>query len=202
MRGSRVPGARVRRICFGYFDGKVRAKARTSMASLRGKPRRLIIAVPGCALRILCSTSCGNLLASVPINAGTINALRPVAQVDTSTGQGPTQVFTTSGVFSLNAPTERSAWATVNFPLGTVSMVQAGSLSDRATVNVNGDIWFRALDGIRSFMVARRDFSSSWVNAPMSRELSRVIDGGVLNDLDVDLLDIFAFLESWFAGCP
>lgn len=112
---------------------------------------------------------------STPINAGPITALRPVAQIDTSTGQGPTQVFTTSGVFSLNAPTERALWGTTNFPLGTVSMVQAGALSDRATVNVNGDIWFRALDGIRSFIVARRDFSS-WVNAPMSREMSRILD--------------------------
>lgn len=112
---------------------------------------------------------------STPINAGPINALRPVAQVDTSTGQGPTQIFTTLGVFSLNAPTDRAQWATVNFPIGTVSMIQAGSLSDRATVNVNGDIWFRALDGIRSFIVARRDFTS-WVNAPMSREMSRILD--------------------------
>jgi len=112
---------------------------------------------------------------STPINAGPINALRPVAQVDTSTGQGPTQVFTTNGIFSLNAPTNRALWGATDFPLGTVSMVQAGALSDRATVNVNGDIWFRALDGIRSFIVARRDFSS-WVNAPMSREMARVID--------------------------
>lgn len=112
---------------------------------------------------------------STPINSGPINALRPVAQVDTSTGQGPTQIFTTGGVFSLNAPTDRTLWSEVNFPIGTVSMIQAGSLSDRATVNVNGDIWFRSLDGIRSFVVARRDFDS-WVNAPMSREMARIID--------------------------
>ena len=109
---------------------------------------------------------------SVPINSGALTAFRPVAQVDTSTGQGPTQVFTTGGVFSLNAPTDRTQWATVNFPIGTVSMIQGGSVSDRATVNVNGDIWMRSLDGVRSFLVARRDFSS-WVNAPMSQEVTR-----------------------------
>ena len=33
--------------CLAYFTDKVRVKARMSMASLRGKPRRLIIAAPG-----------------------------------------------------------------------------------------------------------------------------------------------------------
>jgi hypothetical protein len=111
---------------------------------------------------------------SVPINAGELTAFRPVAQVDTSTGQGPTQVFTTGGIFSLNAPTAREAWADTNFPIGTVSMVSAGSLSDRATVNVNGDIWMRSLDGLRSFIVGRRDMTT-WVNAPMSQEVNRAL---------------------------
>lgn len=111
---------------------------------------------------------------SVPINAGELTAFRPIAQIDTSTGQGPTQVFTTGGVFSLNAPTDRTAWATVTFPIGTVSMISGGSTSDRATVNVNGDLWFRSLDGIRSFMVARRDFNT-WVNTPMSQEVTRAL---------------------------
>lgn len=112
---------------------------------------------------------------SVPISAGALTAFRPIAQVDTSTGQGPTQVFTTGGIFSLNTPNDRTQWANTNFPIGTVSMVSAGALSDRATINVNGDIWMRSLDGVRSFIVARRDFTS-WVNAPMSREVERALD--------------------------
>lgn len=119
---------------------------------------------------------------SIPINAGAITAFRPVAQVDTSTGQGPTQIFTTGGIFSLNTPNDRTQWADVNFPIGTVSMVSGGATSDRATVNVNGDIWTRSLDGVRSFIVARRDFTS-WVNAPMSQEVVRAIGGD-----DKDLL--------------
>jgi len=112
---------------------------------------------------------------STPINSGFITAFRPVAQVDTSTGQGPTQVFTTGGIFSMNLPYDRTTWSTVNFPIGTVSNVNNGALSDRATVNVNGDIWFRSIDGVRSFVVARRDFQT-WVNAPLSHEESRGID--------------------------
>lgn len=112
---------------------------------------------------------------SVSANAGKITAVRPVAQVDTSTGQGPTQVFTSQAIFSLNAPTDRTIWKDVDFPLGTVSMLSSGALSDRATNNVNGDIWTRALDGIRSFVVARRDFGM-WVNTPLSQEVNRALD--------------------------
>lgn len=113
---------------------------------------------------------------SVPINSGLLTAFRPIAQIDTSMGQGPTAVFTTNAIFSLNLPTDRTTWQTVNFPIGTVSNVANGMTSDRCTPNVNGDIWGRAPDGWRSFLVARRDFQSAWVNAPLSQEVSRAVD--------------------------
>lgn len=113
---------------------------------------------------------------SVPINAGLLTAFRPIAQIDTSMGQGPTQVFTTNAIFSLNLPTKREEWASVNFPIGTVSNVANGATSDRCTANVNGDIWLRAPDGIRSFMVARRDFQAAYVNAPLSHEVERALE--------------------------
>jgi hypothetical protein len=121
---------------------------------------------------------------SVPINAGLITAFRPIAQIDTSMGQGPTQVFTTNAIFSLNTPVDRTTWATVNFPIGTVSNVANGATSDRCTPNVNGDIWFRAPDGVRAFLVARRDFQAAWINAPLSQEVSRALDGDDENYLD------------------
>lgn len=114
---------------------------------------------------------------SVPINAGLLTAFRPIAQIDTSMGQGPTAVFTTGAIFSLNLPTDRATWQDVNFPIGTVSNVANGMTSDRCTPNVNGDIWGRSPDGWRSFLVARRDFQGAWVNAPLSQEVSRAVDG-------------------------
>lgn len=129
---------------------------------------------------------------SVPINAGLLTAFRPVAQIDTSMGQGPTQVFTTNAIFSLNLPTDRTTWQDVNFPIGTVSNVANGATSDRCTPNVNGDIWFRAPDGVRAFMVARRDFQAAWVNAPLSHEVERAIsrdDEGLLGYASAALFD-------------
>lgn len=113
---------------------------------------------------------------SVPINAGLITAFRPIAQIDTSMGQGPTQVFTTNAIFSLNTPVDRTTWATVNFPIGTVSNVANGMLSDRCTPNVNGDIWGRAPDGVRAFMVARRDFQAALAHKRECSRLERPLD--------------------------
>ena len=111
---------------------------------------------------------------TIPTNAGNITAIAPIAVTDTSTGQGPTQLFTTNAAFSINTPSERDTWATVNYPIQTYSLINNGALSDRSTVLVNGDIWMRALDGVRSLMVARRDFGT-WVNTPVSREVEAVI---------------------------
>lgn len=127
---------------------------------------------------------------SIPINAGKITAIRPVAQVDTSLGQGPTQIFSQNGIFSLNTPSDRSTWKTLTYPIQTFSVVQAGSASDRATINVNGDIWMRSLDGVRSFVVARRDFGS-WVNAPQSAEMLRAVQYDDQNLLEYSSAIVF-----------
>jgi hypothetical protein len=111
----------------------------------------------------------------IPFDAGEITAMVPLAQTDTSLGQGPLQVFTTGGAFSVNAPFDRATWALVTFPVQSASLLGAGFLSDWAANNVNGDIWGRAVDGVRSFQVARRDFGT-WVNAPFSQEVTRALE--------------------------
>lgn len=118
----------------------------------------------------------------VPMLAGTINAMRFVANLDTSLGQGPLQVFTDQVVFSINTPLDRPTWQDQEYPLQTLSVIGYGSKSQNSTVLVNGDIWYRAFDGIRSFQVARRDFGT-WVNTPMSREIDNI-----LRDDDQNLL--------------
>lgn len=108
----------------------------------------------------------------VPFNAGNITAMVPIAQSDTSTGQGPLQVFTQRGAFSVNAPFDRTQWQTANFPIVSVSMTNNGAASDGGSINVNGDIWFRSTDGVRSFINTIREFST-WTNTAMSKEANR-----------------------------
>jgi hypothetical protein len=111
----------------------------------------------------------------VPFQAGRITAMANVALQDSTTGQGPLQVFTTLGAFSVNAPFDRTQWQTTTSPIQTVSLLAAGASSQLATVNVNGDIWFRAPDGVRSYIIARRDHGT-WVNTPLSHEMERAFN--------------------------
>lgn len=108
----------------------------------------------------------------VSAQAGPIRAMVSLAQQDSTTGQGPLQVITTRGAFSINAPFDRTQWQTTVNPIETISMLASGAVAQNSTVNVNGDIWFRSPDGVRSLMIARRDYGT-WVNTPISNEVVR-----------------------------
>lgn len=112
---------------------------------------------------------------AVPHTSGPITAMGSPAQLDTSLGQGPLQIFTTNAVFSINAPTDRNIWKDVTYPIQTFSLLEQGAVSPRWMTAVNGDMWYRSPDGVRSFIVARRNFSEPG-NTPQSSEMSRAFD--------------------------
>lgn len=111
----------------------------------------------------------------VPSNTGNIRAMVFPANLDTSLGQGPLQVFTPRAVISVNAPVTREIWKALQVPIQTTSMIEFGALAQDSAVLVNGDIWFRARDGLRSFVIAQRQFGQ-WGNVPNSREMNRILD--------------------------
>lgn len=120
---------------------------------------------------------------AMPSNAGFITAMKTVALQDSTLGQGPLQVFGTTGTASMNAPFDRTLWQNLDSPIQSVSLMSSGPRSQDATITVNGDLWYRAGDGIRSFMVARRDHGT-WVNTPLSSEMNRVLKRDDLNILN------------------
>lgn len=109
----------------------------------------------------------------VPGAGQQINSMGFPATLDSSLGQGPLQVLTQNTVFSCNAPVVRATWQQLTNPIQTQSLVGAGALGD--CVPVNGDLWFRAIDGIRSLKLARQDFIVSYGNTPQSIEMNRVL---------------------------
>lgn len=111
----------------------------------------------------------------VPGALGDIRAMKFAATLDVSLGQGPLQVFTTQAAFSCNAPVDRTTWATITNPILTQSLLGAGALSQNGTLNFNSDILFRAIDGLRSLILARREFDT-WGNVPQSREVQSIIN--------------------------
>jgi len=117
-----------------------------------------------------------------PSRSGPIRAIRYTANLDTSLGQGPMMVFTTNTVFSIQAPFDRTTWATLNNPIQTVSAVEYGASAQDSTILFNSDVYYRSPDGIRSLIMARRSFLTPG-NTPISTEISRVLlkdDGWLL----------------------
>lgn len=111
---------------------------------------------------------------AMPANSGGLRSLSFTNNLDTSLGQGPLLAFTPNLVCSIQAPIDRTQWKDLTYPIQTVALDGYGALSDTGTVTVNGDVFYRATDGVRSFALARRDFGS-WGNTPISAEMNRVL---------------------------
>lgn len=116
----------------------------------------------------------GGLAFAVPVTAGEITALFSTAVSDTSLGQGPLQVATSNGIYSTILPLDATLWTTTQQPTQVVALPNGGPTGQYAVTTVNGDAWYRAPDGLRSFVVARRDFNT-WVQTPLSFEMARVL---------------------------
>lgn len=116
-------------------------------------------------------------------SGGLIQAMAFLATLDVSLGQGPLQIWTPFTVFSCNAPVDRTTWASVTNPILTNSLISNGALNQNGTTLANGDALFRSVDGLRSLILARRDFDT-WGNVPQSREVQETLDAdnpGLLN---------------------
>lgn len=111
---------------------------------------------------------------AVPGTSGDIRAMAAGAILDASLGQGPLQVFTPNTVFSVNVPTDRQTWQDLTNPILGESVISNGALSQWAVVNANSDFLYRAIDGIRSYAISRRDFNT-WGSTPISREVDPVL---------------------------
>lgn len=129
---------------------------------------------------ILLSAADGGQPLSIPLENGAINALIPTAQLDTQTGQGVLLAATTNSICSFNPIVQRSQWP--NITLQNIALVSNGFTSQNCAI-VNGDVWGRAVDGWRSFRMARYEFQS-WGNTPQSYEIQRILDQDSPNLLD------------------
>jgi hypothetical protein len=114
----------------------------------------------------------GGGLLSVPNETGSITSLHFTAQTDTTTGQGPLIVSTPTTIVALNPIPKRSNWESIQF--STIAVLNRGFLSQYGTTNVNGDLWGRAIDGLRSFAMTQRQ-TRTWAHTPLSREMDRVL---------------------------
>jgi hypothetical protein len=106
---------------------------------------------------------------------GPITGLAFGANIDTSLGDGDLLVFTALSVYAFAAPLDRETWKDLDYPIQRFALLNFGSVNQASIVPVNGDLFFRSIDGVRSMIYARRDFSE-WGNTPISRQVHRALD--------------------------
>lgn len=115
---------------------------------------------------------------TVPDNAGNIRGLAYSANLNTTLGQGPLQIFTPRQIYQLTVPVTRTDWIAAtgnNVPVQTVAQRKYGGVSDRAIVPVNGDLYYQSLEpAIRALFVSIRNDGQPG-NVPLSRNENRVL---------------------------
>lgn len=105
---------------------------------------------------------------------GPITGMSGAANLDTSLGDGDLLVATPVNVHAFNAPIDRTVWKNMEQPLQRYAARSFGSTGHESMVVVNGDVIYRAPDGIRSLQYSRRDFGT-WGQTPISRQVHRAL---------------------------
>lgn len=119
----------------------------------------------------------GDLTARVfgaPSNYGEIRSMRATSQTDTQLGQGALIVSTPLVIFTVNLPFDRTTWKNLTQPIETVVPIM-GSTGQNSTLNINSDQWYRAQDGIRSYVMSQRQ-TNTWAQTPLSTELDDLLE--------------------------
>jgi hypothetical protein len=109
----------------------------------------------------------------IPSFMGKITGMIFMPIQDTSTGQGDLLVFCEHGTATFSVATPRDQWkSTQGFQ--RVLFQSIGATSHSSLVTTNGDVFFRAFDGLRSYRNARAELST-YGQVPMSAEMNSVL---------------------------
>lgn len=111
---------------------------------------------------------------------GPISGMSFVTQSDTATGIGTLMLFGIGAATSLFAEKRRSEWAD---GIQRVVLPNIGLTGSRAITSVNGDLWFRSIDGIRSYRQARAQIDV-WGQLPFSTEIGDILKWDAKSMLD------------------
>lgn len=91
-----------------------------------------------------------------------------IPQQDTGTGNGELLCLAQNGISSFRLSLPRLEWK--DSPFQKIALLTVGARGHRGFCFVNGDIWYRAGDGYRSYREARAEIQG-WARLPMSSEV-------------------------------
>lgn len=119
----------------------------------------------------------------IPSQMGSIRgmAFQPIS--DTATGQGDLLVFGEKGAASFAVANPRDNWKNLS-GFQRVALDNIGLVSDRSLVTINNDLFFRSIDGLRTYRHARAQLDG-YNMTPISSEMDAVLDfdtEGLLGD--------------------
>lgn len=120
---------------------------------------------------------------SVPRTDTDVVGLNFVAAQNEAFAVSGLMVGTRGGIYQFDAPSDRELWKNLEQPLQRFALLEYGTMSHESMTNVNGDLFFRSIDGVRSFKYAQRVFEG-WGNTPISDEVTKPIkyDADILLD--------------------
>ena len=111
---------------------------------------------------------------TTPVSSGEISAMGFTANLDTTLGEGDLIIFTPTDVYATRVPTDRTTWQYLRYPIQRL-VAKRGAVGPRAVASVNGDLYYRSVDGFRSLAYAVRDFGRPG-QARLGAELKRIWD--------------------------
>lgn len=117
------------------------------------------------------------------VPSGPITALGFAANIDTTLGQGDLLVHTPRSVLAFEAPEDRTLWKDLQYPIQRFALLNFGATSQESVSIQNGDQFYRAQDGLRSFVYARRSFQT-WGQTSISRAVKRALQYDTLSLLN------------------
>ena len=126
----------------------------------------------------------------IPSQMGSIRGMvfQPIS--DTATGQGDLLVFGERGAVSFAVANPRDNWKNIS-GFTRVTLDNIGLVSDRSIVTINNDLFFRSIDGIRTYRHARAQ-AEGYNTTPISSEMDSVMDydtEGLLGDTSAVYFD-------------
>lgn len=109
----------------------------------------------------------------IAASIGDIVGIAAMPYLDTGTGQNELVVICRNGATSFDLSGPRTNW--LNTQVQRISLIGMGGVSADSLTVVNGDLLYKAPDGIRSYRNSRLEFSQGYNQVPLSYDVDKWI---------------------------
>jgi hypothetical protein len=107
----------------------------------------------------------------IAASLGDIMGVAAMPYLDTGTGQNELVVLCRQGATSFDFSGPRTNW--LNTQVQKISLIGMGCVSSHSPVTLNGDLIYKAIDGIRSYQNNRIEFSQGYNQVPLSYDVDK-----------------------------